>query len=121
VREQIGALRGASMSAFPDGRLTELLRLDCGGYIVSEITSAVQTAPFVIPKMRHRLPKIGSPFGCAAALRPKATTGCVPAVLLHVRQHPAPSVRQAAVIGQSSRINVTEAAWTLGVARRASQ
>jgi hypothetical protein len=35
-REQIGALWSAIISAFPDGRLTELLRLDCGGCIVPE-------------------------------------------------------------------------------------
>jgi SnoaL-like domain len=29
-RDQVGALWGAFISAFPDGQLTELLRLDCG-------------------------------------------------------------------------------------------
>jgi ketosteroid isomerase-like protein len=47
-REQIGALWGAFISAFPDGQLTELLRLDCGGYIVSE--NGTHTAPLVTPQ-----------------------------------------------------------------------
>jgi hypothetical protein len=50
-REQIGALWGAFISAFPDGQLTELLRLDCGGYIVSENNlSGTHTAPLVTPQ-----------------------------------------------------------------------
>jgi ketosteroid isomerase-like protein len=50
-REQIGALWGAIISAFPDGRLTELLRLDCGGHIVSENNlSGTHTAPLVTPQ-----------------------------------------------------------------------
>jgi steroid delta-isomerase-like uncharacterized protein len=50
-REQVGALWGAFISAFPDGELTELLRLDCGGYIVSENNlSGTHTAPLVTPQ-----------------------------------------------------------------------
>ena len=50
-REQIGALWGAIISAFPDGRLTELLRLDCGGHIVSENNlSGTHTGPLVTPQ-----------------------------------------------------------------------
>jgi hypothetical protein len=68
-REQIGAFSGGFISALPDGRLTELLRLDCGGYIVSETTSAVPIRHRWYTQMRHQLPEIVSPFGCAAALR----------------------------------------------------
>ena len=47
----MAALWGAFMSVFPDGRLTELLRLDCGGYLVSENNlSGTRAAPLVIPK-----------------------------------------------------------------------
>lgn len=50
-REQVGALWAAFISAFPDGELTELLRLDCGGYIVSENNlSGTHTAPLVTPQ-----------------------------------------------------------------------
>ena len=50
-REQIGALWGAFISAFPDGQLTELLRLDCGGYIVSENNlSGTHTGPLDTPQ-----------------------------------------------------------------------
>jgi hypothetical protein len=50
-REQVGALWGAFISAFPDGQLTELLRLDCGGYIVSENNlSGTHTAPLATPQ-----------------------------------------------------------------------
>lgn len=50
-REQVGALWGAFVSAFPDGELTELLRLDCGGYIVSENNlSGTHTAPLLTPQ-----------------------------------------------------------------------
>jgi steroid delta-isomerase-like uncharacterized protein len=47
-REQAGALWGAFISAFPDGHLTEILRLDCGEYVVSEHNlSGTHTAPLV--------------------------------------------------------------------------
>jgi steroid delta-isomerase-like uncharacterized protein len=50
-RDQVGALWGAFISAFPDGQLTELLRLDCGTYIVSENNlSGTHTAPLVTPQ-----------------------------------------------------------------------
>jgi len=50
-REHVGALWAAFISAFPDGELTELLRLDCGGYIVSENNlSGTHTAPLVTPQ-----------------------------------------------------------------------
>jgi hypothetical protein len=50
-REQVGALWGALISAFPDGRLTEILRLDCGEYIVSENNlSGTHTAPLMTPQ-----------------------------------------------------------------------
>jgi predicted ester cyclase len=50
-REQVGALWGAFISAFPDGQLTELLRLDCGEYIVSENNlSGTHTAPLATPQ-----------------------------------------------------------------------
>ena len=47
-QEQIAALWGAMISAFPKGRLTELLRLECGEYVVSENNlSGTHTAPLV--------------------------------------------------------------------------
>ena len=50
-QEQIGALWGAMISAFPKGRLTELLRLECGEYVVSENNlSGPHTAPLVTPQ-----------------------------------------------------------------------
>jgi steroid delta-isomerase-like uncharacterized protein len=58
-REQVGALWGAFISAFPDGQLTELLRLDCGEYIVSENNlSGTHTAPLVTPQ--GELPATGN-------------------------------------------------------------
>jgi steroid delta-isomerase-like uncharacterized protein len=58
-REQVGALWGAFISAFPDGQLTELLRLDCGGYIVSENNlSGTHSAPLVTPQ--GELPATGN-------------------------------------------------------------
>ena len=78
-REQIGALGARLFIGVSTSPFTELLRLDCGGYIVSEITSAVLTTPLVIPQMRYQLPKIVSLFGCVVQMQPTATTGSVPA------------------------------------------
>jgi hypothetical protein len=62
-REQVGALWGAFISAFPDGQLTELLRLDCGTYIVSENNlSGTHTAPLVTPQGEVQLPETMSPL-----------------------------------------------------------
>jgi hypothetical protein len=66
----MAALWGAFMSLFPDGRLTELLRLDCGGYIVSETSAVPIRHPWSNPKCDTSYRKYTeSPFGCEAACR----------------------------------------------------
>lgn len=76
-REQIGALWGALISAFRDGRFTELLRLTAPG--TSCPKSAVPNGTVAPTLSAIALPEIVSPFGCAAGLRPKATTWSISA------------------------------------------
>ena len=50
------------MSAFPDGRLTELLTLDCAGYIVAVTPERYPYGTLVTPQVRYQLREIAFPF-----------------------------------------------------------
>ena len=79
--------------------------------------SGTHTALLVIPQMRYGLPEIVSPFGLCSCITAKGATESVPGLVLQfVSNKRHLSSRRLEWLIFSSRINVTEAAWTQGVA-----